>query len=227
MGNEKKSNGTLVGILIGLVIAIIVVGCLLATGTIGFKTNAASSNGQASENSSDESSNILTESEALNILKNKVDFAEKYFTTFSNPCGEGAETDLSIQPKDGHHYYKSKQYNSFSQLNSSLLEYMSQEVINLRTQFTKENYLEQNGNLYCMDLAGGSLVNYIPEKTEYKINTITETSITANIVSYVESGDASMTEYNEKRNISVELTKNGNNWQITKYEGDKINFFDR
>ena len=225
---EKKNNsGILVGILIGLVIAIIVVGGLFATGIIIFKSTTTTDNGQTNGNSSNESSNKITESEALNILKSRVDFAEKYFTTFSNPCGEGAETDLSIQPKDGHHYYKSKQYNSFSQLNSSLLEYMSQEVINLRTQFTKENYLEQNGNLYCMDLAGGSLVTYQLEKTEYTITNITNNSITANVISYVESGDASMTEYNVKRNISVELTKNGNNWQITKYEGNKINFFDR
>ncbi|MEE3342806.1 MAG: hypothetical protein VZS44_01800 [Bacilli bacterium] len=225
MENKKKNNGIFVGILIGIIIMLLVFVGLFATGNIGFKKNTT--NGQNNGNSSNESNNELTESEALNILKTKVDFAEKFFTTYANPCGEGAETDLSIQPKDGHHYYKSKQYNSFSQLNSSLLEHMSQEVINLRTQFTKENYLEQNGNLYCMDLAGGSLVNYIPEKTEYKLNNTTDNSITASIVSYIESGDDSMTEYNEKRNISVELTKNGDNWQITKYEGDRIDFFDR
>ena len=50
MENGKKSNGTLVGVSIGLVIAIIVVGGLFATGTIGFKTTTTSDNGQASEN---------------------------------------------------------------------------------------------------------------------------------------------------------------------------------
>ena len=43
--------------------------------------------------------------------------------------------------------------NSFSQLNSSLLEHMSQEVINLRTQFTKENYFKQYKKIANYDLA--------------------------------------------------------------------------
>ncbi len=50
MENEKKSNGTLVGVLIGLVIALLVVGGLFATGTIGFKTTTTNNNEQASDN---------------------------------------------------------------------------------------------------------------------------------------------------------------------------------
>ena len=226
MKNEKKNSGMLVGILIGIVLMLLVVGCLFATGTISFKETATNNNGQTSENSqTSESNNMLTESEALSVLKSKVDFAEKYFTTFQNPCGDGAEINTSIPQKNGMPYYESKQYHTFNELNDSLLQYMSQNIINIRTQYTKDNYLEQNGKLYCYMIGGGSLVGYQPEKTEYTITNITNNSITANVISYVESDDASMTEYNEKRNISVELTKNSDNWQITKYEGNKINFF--
>ena len=41
---EKKNNGTLVGILIGLVIALIVVGGLIATGTLSFKSTETNTN---------------------------------------------------------------------------------------------------------------------------------------------------------------------------------------
>ena len=48
---EKKNNsGLLVGIIIGLVIALIIGGCLLATGTIGFKTNITNNNEQTTDN---------------------------------------------------------------------------------------------------------------------------------------------------------------------------------
>ena len=173
----------------------------------------------------DESTDLITEEEAKTILKTKVDFAEKYFTTYANPCGEGAEIDYSIKHPEGREYYQSKEYSSFNELNDSLLKHMSQEVINLRGLYTKDNYLEQNGKLYCDSLAGGSLVTYQPEKTEYTVNEITNNSITATVVSYIESGDSGMTEYDVTRNINVTLTKNGDNWQITKYEGNKIDFF--
>ena len=47
---KKNNNGMLVGILIGLVIALLVGVGLFATGTIGFKTSTTSDNGQTSEN---------------------------------------------------------------------------------------------------------------------------------------------------------------------------------
>lgn len=54
---EKKNNGTLVGILIGLVIALLIGGCLFAMGTIGFKTNTNTNDGQTSENNQTDISN--------------------------------------------------------------------------------------------------------------------------------------------------------------------------
>lgn len=57
---EKKSNGTLVGILIGLVIALLVGVCLFATGTIGFKTNINNDNVQSNGN------NQITDNSTVN-----------------------------------------------------------------------------------------------------------------------------------------------------------------
>ena len=48
---EKKNNsGILVGILIGIVITLLVVGGLFATGTVSFKTATTTDNGQTNEN---------------------------------------------------------------------------------------------------------------------------------------------------------------------------------
>ena len=62
MENEKKNNGTLVGILIGIVLTLLVVGGLFATGTIGFKTSTTSDNDQTSENNQTNISNSNTDS---------------------------------------------------------------------------------------------------------------------------------------------------------------------
>ena len=51
---EKKNNsGMLVGILIGIVITLLVVGGLFATGSIGFKTSTTTDNGQTSNNTTE------------------------------------------------------------------------------------------------------------------------------------------------------------------------------
>ena len=64
MENQKKNNGTLVGILIGIIIMLLVVGGLFATGTIGFKTNTANDNEQtASSNQTGTNDNTVKENE--------------------------------------------------------------------------------------------------------------------------------------------------------------------
>ena len=70
MENEKKSNGTLVGILIGIVITLLVVGGLFVTGTIGFKKNTNVDNNQVGENTTEESNNNSYTYKQLNGLYN-------------------------------------------------------------------------------------------------------------------------------------------------------------
>ena len=50
MGNEKKNNGTLIGMLIGIIVTLLVVGVLFATGLIQFKTSTTTNNEQTNEN---------------------------------------------------------------------------------------------------------------------------------------------------------------------------------
>ena len=206
-----------------IIIGIFIVLCIFYTFNI-INNNKQNNTVQENHNLKNVSNNTLSKSDAITILKTKVDFAEEYFTNPQLPCGENAEIDDSIPKKNNMDtYYLSKTYSSFDELNNYLLQYMSQNVINLNILYNKDNYIEQNGKLYCLMLQRGNIGNYKDEKTDYKIEDITENSIHANIVSYIE--DDQLPEYNVKRYISVVLTKNENNWQITKYDGYNISYY--
>ena len=51
---NKKNNGTLVGIVIGVILTLLVVGCLFATGTFGLNTTKTINNEKKSENTTTE-----------------------------------------------------------------------------------------------------------------------------------------------------------------------------
>ena len=67
---KKNNNGMLVGILIGIIIMLVVVGGLFATGTIRFKTSKTSDNGQTSENNQ-MTSTETNQSETINNNSNE------------------------------------------------------------------------------------------------------------------------------------------------------------
>ena len=59
---EKKSNGTLIGLLIGIIIMLLVIVILFATGTIKFKSTTTNNNKQISDNNkNDKLNNIYLE----------------------------------------------------------------------------------------------------------------------------------------------------------------------
>ena len=89
---------------------------------------------------------------------------------------------------------------------------MTQDIIKLNESYKEENYIEQDGVLYCWLLSRGNLEVYIPEESTYTIKEINTDSITA-VVNVVYSGvDKKIT-----KNIDINLTKKDNNWQISKY----------
>ena len=67
---KKKNSGMLVGILIGLVIAVIVVGGLFVTGAISFKSTTTNDNEQTNENTVEKSNSISYTYKQLNGLYN-------------------------------------------------------------------------------------------------------------------------------------------------------------
>ena len=76
MGN-KKNNGTLVGIIIGVILTLLVVGCLFTTGTIGFKTNISTDKKEETNDS-----NVINSNEQVNNNSSeKVDIIEQTLET--------------------------------------------------------------------------------------------------------------------------------------------------
>ena len=217
MKNNTNKN-TIIALLIVIIIILIALVIILATCTINFNSKTTENTNQQLNDKIDESDQNLTESEGSDILKIKFDFVEEYLSTFQNPCGKDSTIDDNIPKQNGMPYYRSSEFHSFEELNKYLLQYMSENIIALKSNYKKENYLEKDGNLYCIELAGGQMVSYIPEKTEYVINQMNNNSINATVTAYIESGLDDMTDYNVKRVINVTLTKNNENWQITKFE---------
>lgn len=82
MGNEKKNNGILVGILIGIIIMLSVGVCLFATGNIEFKTNTTSDNGKNNVEKSNSNSYTYKQLNGLynyDVPTNEVDEAAGNF----------------------------------------------------------------------------------------------------------------------------------------------------
>ena len=93
MENEKKNSRMLVGILVGLVIALLIGVGLFATGTISFKETATNDNGQTSENSQTNNNE--------NVRKNDTIVGE-YFHISNDEIKSESLLDLM---EDGTFYY--------------------------------------------------------------------------------------------------------------------------
>lgn len=221
---EKKSNRTLVGILIGLVIALLVGAGLFATGTISFKQTTTTDNGQTSENNQlkDENKNILTENETLTILKEKYNVVREVFDLgMISYCGEYANDANSSKFIDGVLFGKSSTYSSFEELSNYLKKYMTEELLNSLKNYNdsvSKSYYEENGNLYCSTRnKGGNVIytNFLESESTFKVNQITENNITASIIAMY--SDVSEKEKNSKT-INLTLLKESDNWLVSSYE---------
>ena len=229
MENEKKNSGMLVGILVGFVIALLIVVCLFATGTISFKETATNDNGQTSENNqtdSIEETSMMTIEEALSKVKE----IYKRFNDFdsislaSQFCGESESNNPN---NDVVWYVKSKQFKSKEEAYNYYNTFVSRELIDkkvedLESGITKNEQfpsaiLEKDGSLYCWCTAtGGFNYQIIDDKTTYEINEITpnKISFTGNITKY--EGYATESDVGQSYNIEATLELINNNWIVTK-----------
>ncbi|MEE3343700.1 MAG: hypothetical protein VZS44_06400 [Bacilli bacterium] len=221
---EKKSNsGLLVGILIGIIIMLVVCIGLFATGTVSFKEIKTDvENGKNNEKMGDESNNELSENEAIAILKEKYDVARKVFDLgMISYCGEYVKEENSSKIINDSLYMKSATYSSFSELSEYLEKYMTKDLLNSTPNYNdsiSKSYYEEGGNLYCNTRNKGSdmnYTNYLENESLFKINQITENSITATITAMY--SDVSEEEKNSKT-INIIMIKSADNWLINSYE---------
>ncbi len=228
MENEKKNNsGMLVGILIGIVITLLVVVGLFATGTIGFKTNTNVDNGQTSENNqinNNDETKEMTKEDALLIVKEKY----KKFNDFdsirlaSQFCGD---SELNNPSGDVVWYVKSKQFKTKEEAYNYYNTFVSKELIDkkveeLESGITKNEQfpsaiLEKDGSLYCWcKVTGGFSDQIIDDKTTYEITEVTPSKITftGNITRY----EGYESDVGQPYNIEATLELINNNWVITR-----------
>ncbi len=222
---KEKNYKNIVILLIGLIIIVFVILCVLfATGTIQFKSDKVNSNPVTSNNNDsnkDDNSQdnteikILSNDGALTILKEKFNYFYKYLSSVQNPCGDDFELDNAVEQKNGMPYYRSNDFKSFEELEQELLKNMTSDIMKLRKNFVKENYLEKDGKLYCWMIGGGNLTSYDADKTEYTITNISENSIEAGVVAY-QAPDPDNIISSEK--IKVKLIKDQDIWKMAEYQ---------
>lgn len=217
MENEKKSNGTLVGILIGVIIMLLVGIGLFATGTIGFKTNTTVENGQTSGDT-DKNIETTTNEDEADISREVMDkfFTEVFYYHKSPYCGEGTYDlnegeSLSYYTADnGETYLPSKQYKNKNEIIEYFKSYLSDNMI--KKIVNEKDYLDKDSKLYCRVIRAGSL-SYIKEKSSFKASESTENKIVGiGTVAYDATG-SEMT-----LTCKYVLIKENSNWVLDKYE---------
>lgn len=237
---EKKNNsGILVGIIIGIVITLLVVGGLFATGTVSFKTATTTDNGQTNENN--QINKKMTEEEATTIVKNvftnstvqylvdhiSVTYCKKEATSISEE-----ELGLGYQWNG---YHKCTDFNSYEQLTNYFKQYVTEDYFNsilLKENYLKQkntlangtetyNYYEKDGNLYAATTGKGGNVNkykFLDTESVYKIDSFDDNTITATITAKWE--DVSETKYSELEKMTI-INEEGN-WKVSSYESTQI-----
>ena len=231
---EKKNNsGMLVGILIGIIITLLVVGGLFATGTIGFKTSTTTDNGQTSENNQTDNSNITSSDDydAESIAKEKMPVAISLVNQEHNAmtyCGGFEQDDMILVDTDVE-YAKitmdaSSKFKTLNELKNHLKENISEELINKYFKTKENSYLEKDGKLYCQSAHKG--FEWIFVRNEDRINEDNPIEYTVlnkkqdsfDVKIEVKYGLMGSDERDQLITIDATITKTNSNWLVTKYE---------
>ena len=204
---EKKNNsGMLVGILIGIIIMLLVVGGLFATGTIGFKStistdkkektndsNVINSNEQVNNNSSEKVDNIERKLETSPFDSDKLEAIISNNVTV--PISEIVIKEYE-ETQNGEYYYlkllsngrinivKNKDSNHYTDFISNISNVI--DVANLPMRGTENSmyyFLLSNGDVYyyiLQDLSKG-------KKEATKVNDVSEVKRIINTTIYVKA----------------------------------------
>ena len=152
MENEKKNNGTLVDILIGIIIMLLVVGGLFATGTIGFKTNTTNDNEQMDENNQADNGDVTSSEDydAESIAKEKMPVAISLANQKHNAmtyCGGFKQDDMIFIDNAKITMDASSKFKTLDELKNHLKENISEELINKYNKIVEEKLSKKTDEL--------------------------------------------------------------------------------
>ncbi len=228
MENKKNNGGILVGILIGVVVMLLVFIGLFMTNTISFTSKSDNNSNMSSGNEiQDNKNNNLTESEAINIVKNLYNDAVRHiFNEGVSYCGKYATGDNVTLSLNGFSYSKSATFNSFEEIENYLKGYMTESLL-ASTRFnqsvtnngvTISSYYEKDGSLYCNGWNKGGnmeLTNYLVNESTFTVTNITKNSFDGTINAV----------YNDVNNVNkttkiikVSVIRENNKWLLNTYE---------
>lgn len=214
---ENKNNKGVIILLIVIIVMLAAFCVLLATGTIGFKSNDVDTN-KPNDNVSNnnELNNNDNNYQANNIkvddIKRMFKVAYDYYESSTVYCGKIDHAIVKIYGTDRH---ASTEFSTYEEMLNSLKNYMSVEVIAGKTPWaatTKEYYLEQDGKLYCEETYKGDMYGY--GNVEVEITSQTEKKVSC--VATMELIDPNEEKTYDKVNIVLEAKED--NWIITSYD---------
>ncbi len=214
---EKKNTGL---IILVVILSVLIVGL---SGYIVYdkilNKNDMDSTMSDNENNVDDNVNsddTLSNAEALVIVN---ELAEKYFTyihSLGPYCGEFNSHDYisfgSYETQDFRDYWASTSFKSKNELKEYYKSIMIEELFPSYLD-NEVSYLEQDGKLYCQLSHKGNGYIYNKERSSFKINSINNNSIIAEVVLA-----SNQVDYINKREGTIEITKNSDDiWVISKY----------
>lgn len=210
MDNNKKKNGVIVGLLLGIVIMLVVFVALFATNTISF-TSKTNTNESGTTNT--EENNTLSNDEAISIGKELYAKAIEMQHVYGliPYCGYSMDEVLNKKKTNfgienhGIEYYETD-YNSLESLKESLAKYFSSSIIDklVKDETTNNevitdiakikenelaNYVIYDNKLYCRGHARKGNVNFYLNEYDITIDSIEQNKIIYNVKSaYVKDG---------------------------------------
>lgn len=216
---KMKGRDILIAILFGLNIVLVAFIILLLTGVVKVTDKVENSVGNTDSSKAVADDKLLTEDQALSIVKDYYSVARDFFDLGAIAyCGDTVVGESKMI--NNQVYSKSSQFKNKKELNSYLDNYMTSNVQSLSVGFTSNNaYIEENGYLYCTTNGKGSNMSYDKfddSLSDYDIIEIKNDSISVNIVGAYYDVDGKDVN---KKNIKLVLTKNNSDrWLISSYE---------
>ena len=224
--NKENSKNIIIVLLLVIIIILSALVVLFATDTIIFNTEKELNDKEIIETS--DVNKLLTNDEALNILKNGYnDVVRHIFNESVSYCGDYASGENSHINLNGFVYNKSASFNSFEELDNHVKKYLTEDLLSttrynssidyIDNGATINSYYEKDGSLYCNGWNKGSnmvLDDYSENESNFVVNDIKENSFTGTIDAVYYDID----NKNTTLRINVIFVKQNDNWLMDKYE---------